>query len=158
VRTALPVIVAISAALGACAPGPSPASGPGPGSGEGRALEVALTVPATIQAGKLFTFVVEVRNPHDTALALDRIHMDDALAAPLQLISVQPMPERMAHEGGVHSWSFREKVPSRGSLRVVYRLRAPREGRFQGTVEACSSGGGCAGAPAEWVVSSASPP
>jgi hypothetical protein len=150
VRTVLSILVA--AALGGCAPGREAASGRGPAAGARQAFEVTLTVPETIAAGKLFTFVVEVRNPHDAALTLDRIDLADALAAPLQLVSVQPMPQRMRQAGGAHSWIFGEKVAPRASLRVVYRLRAPREGRFGGTVEACTPRPDCGSAPAELVV------
>lgn len=149
-RTALAVLVAAS--LGGCSPGREATSGGEPTSGPGPAFEVALKAPATVEAGKLFTLVVEVRNPHDTALTLDRVDMADALAGSLQLVSVQPMPQRMTRARGAHSWSFGEKVAPRASLRVVYRLRAPREGRLQGSVEACSPRQECAGAPVELAV------
>jgi hypothetical protein len=142
----------VAASLGGCAPGREATPGREPASGPGLSFEVAPAAPATIEAGKLFTFVVEVRNPHDTALTLDRVDLADALAAPLQLVSVQPMPQRMAHARGVHSWTFGEKVAPRASLRVVYRLRAPREGRFRGTVEACTPRPDCGSAAAELVV------
>jgi hypothetical protein len=117
-------------------------------------FEVTLVVPDELTVGQPFALVVDVKNPHGSAIKLDSVDVADTLLKGFQVVSVEPSAKDTMHVPLLdqRSWSFETSVAAGATHRVTFNLKPLLAGRFSGNVDACNPGQDCASTFADLVV------
>lgn len=101
-------------------------------------LDASLSLPSEATLGETLTMLVTTTNPHDQAVTLDSIDIDDTFLDGFQVVTVVPEPTGTMHVFGQRSWSFGTSVPPGQALEVRFTLKAVQGGHFSGDVDVCN--------------------
>jgi hypothetical protein len=103
-------------------------------------LDAELSFPPEVVVNRNFPLTVTVSNPHDEAVVLDSIDVDDSLLKGFQVIRVEPAPSESFHLSILdqRSWSFGTEVKPGDSMTVSFLLKPLSPGHFSGDLDVCN--------------------
>ncbi|MEM9556237.1 MAG: hypothetical protein AAGC60_18410 [Acidobacteriota bacterium] len=103
-------------------------------------LEASLQAPNEAIVGEEFTLSIELSNPHDEAVQLDSIDVDESLLAGFQVLEIEPTPTDSLTLPFIEqrSWSFGRTLKPGQKAMVSFRLKPLSAGHFTGSLDVCN--------------------
>ena len=101
-------------------------------------LDATLDAPKQVAVGEEVRWVIRCSNPHDEPVTLDSIDVDAELLEGIQVLDIEPLPER---RGDIpftedESWTFSRTAEPGETIVVTIRVRGRKEGIYVGSIDA----------------------
>jgi hypothetical protein len=105
----------------------------------GPKLSVQASAPEAVYSGQAFRVRLRVLNPHDEAVTLDSINIDNSAFDTFEVLSAMPPPEDSPYSMFGHSlWSFYRELKPGERQSVEFELVANAIGTFQLPFDVCN--------------------
>lgn len=107
----------------------------------GPELSVQASAPEAVHSGQPFRVRLQVFNPHDEAVTLDSIDIDNSVFDTFDVVSVTPTPISGSPFSiiGQQAWSFFRDLEPGEQQSVEFELVSNTTGTFQLSVDVCNS-------------------
>jgi len=120
----------------------------------GPELSVRVSAPTSALVGKPFKVVLLVSNPHNEAVTLHSVDIDDEALEELRVVAVVPEASQDSPVGGFgyQTWYFEEEMPPASEKTIEFEFVAHSPGSHQIPFDVCNWYQDCSRTPISLVV------